>query len=390
MVAPGDAEPDVGTRDLGVDAGPDGGPDAELPDEGPVDLGSNDAAPDDLGPVDADDVDADPADLGPNDSGALDANPQDAGPDVGVDGGGFDLGFPDGGGFDVGPIDVGPICDPVSGLPCLPPGICHWPAPLDLGLCEPVVQPLGFEAPCDLADDQCGVGLTCLFLSGEPAPSCHRVCNLGSGQACGNLVGNAPSYVCGSISGSQVFGACLPAGALCDPLQPACPPNQVCSFLAGQTSCEPAGTAQLGQACSLSQNCAAGQGMCFDTGSGGYCRLVCDPAGPPSCGPSANCVGITGQNYGACLPIGCSPFSSPCPAGQVCSAASGTLECRNAGAGQPGDPCSVALECATGVICVSLGPGGGQCFEPCDPNNPCSSPGAACLNITGLDFGVCF
>ncbi|MBK6683619.1 MAG: hypothetical protein IPG45_04045 [Deltaproteobacteria bacterium] len=386
-----DADLDAAVNDSGLDGAVDGGLDAEVPDQGPLDQGAGDAEPSDLGPGDGDLLDADPADLGPNDLGPLDANPQDTGPDVG----GLDLGFPDGGGLDGGgldggPIDVGPLCDPVSGVPCVSPNICHWPAPLDLGLCEPVQQALGFEAPCDQADDQCGLGLTCLFLSGEPAPSCHRVCNLGSGQSCSNLSGNAFFYVCGSISGSQVFDACLPTGTLCDPLQPACPANQVCSFLAGQTSCEPAGTAQLGQACSLGQNCATGQGMCFDTGSGGFCRLVCDPAGAPSCGPQSSCVSITGQNYGACLPIACSPFSSPCPGGQVCSAASGNLECRNAGSGQPGDPCSVALECGTGVICVSLGPGGGQCFEPCDPNNPCSSPGATCLNITGLDFGVCF
>lgn len=374
--------------DLGPDAGPDAGLDAEAPDEGPADQGGADADAPDVGPDDAAPLDADPLDLGPDDLG-LDGGLPDAAPDVGVDAGGPDLGFPDGGALDGGPVDVGPVCNPVAGLPCLPPQVCHWPAPQDFGLCEPVQQPLGFEAPCDLSDDQCGAGLTCLFLSGEAAPSCHRVCTLGSGLPCPSLSGSAPSYVCGSISGSQVYGACLPAGNLCDPLQPNCPANQVCSFLAGQTSCEPAGTAQLGQPCALSQNCAPGQGMCFDTGSGGYCRQVCDPAGPSSCGAQSTCVGITGENYGACLPIACSPFSNPCPAGQVCSAASGNLECRNAGPGQPGDACSAALECGTGVICVSLGPSGGQCFEPCDPNNPCS-PGGTCLNITGLDFGVCF
>lgn len=383
---------DLGTGDSGVDTGVvvDGGEDAAIVDGAgldaePTDTLDSDAGPSDQGPTEVG-VDVGNPDGGPSDVGGPDGGPTDLGaPDVGnADGGPFDLGIPD-----VGNLDAGTFCDPVAGGPCFPPGACHWPAPLDFGVCQPVAPPpLGFEAPCDLGNDQCGVGLTCMFLQGEAAPSCHRVCYLSSGQGCENLQGSAPSYTCGSISGSQNYGACLPAGTLCDPLAPVCPAGAVCTFIASQTSCEPAGPGQLGDPCSLSQNCAAGQGMCFDTGNGGFCRQVCDPATPGPCGPGANCVGITGQPYGACFPIGCTAFSNPCPNGQTCSSLTGSLECRPAGPGQPGDTCDLNNECQSGAICLLIGGNTGQCFDPCDANNPCTQ--GQCFTITGLDFGVCF
>lgn len=375
------------------------------PDAGPpADAGASDASP----ALDAARADAGPADAGPADAGGLDASAPDAAPpdaagDAAVDAGPSDAGPPDTGAPDAGPPDTGapdagprpdagpePMCNPVSGVGC--PGtadFCLWDPRFDLRSCGPPNGNVGLEVPCNEALQNCAPGHACVRTGNQPAPECHRVCDVfAGGLSCQGLNGRHPLYNCSVINGSRQYGVCLGRGTFCDPLAPACPSGEVCSFDgAGQTTCQPAGSTSRDQACSVVANCAPGQGICIDLGSGGFCRLACDPATSGTCGSSARCVQITGRPFGVCLPVSCNPFTSPCPSGFVCSAVTGPVECRPAGGVGIGGACGPNQECAAGV-CVALSSAGPRCEQPCDANNPCAAP-AACVTLNGFGFGVC-
>lgn len=386
-VAAPDAQVVADAGEVGADAQADAGeamPDAAGPDDAAVD-----------GSVG---LDAAPADSGAPDTGPQDTGPTDAAADAGLpdtgpgDTGGADSGPADTGAPDAGRPDAGPDanCNPVDTTGC-PAGaaFCLWDPRNDRRSCDLAQGNLVLEQGCDVAAQDCAPGFACTQTAGQSQPECHRVCDVfAGGLSCQNLMGRHPVYNCSVINGSQQYGVCLGRGSFCDPLGPPCPTGEVCSFTGqNQTTCSPQGTAQRDQPCNLASNCAANQGLCIDLGSGGNCRLACDPNQMNPCGANARCTQITGQSFGVCLPVACQPFTNPCPSGSVCSAANGPVECRPAGVAPLGGACSAAMECAAPGVCVDLG-AGDRCEQPCDANNACVAP-QVCLTLTGFGFGVC-
>lgn len=381
----------VSTSGTPTDAGSavDAAVDAGLSDSGPADVGPLDtgAAPD-SGPNDTGMMaDAAMADAGPADTGVPDVGPNDVGP---IDAGRADAGTVDSGVADAGRPDAGPnaMCNPVDGTGC-GSDFCLWDPRVDHRSCGPSPGGLVLEQGCDESLQNCAPGFACLQTTGQNAPDCHRVCDVFTGGlSCQNLMGRHPIYNCSVINGSQQYGVCLGRGSYCEPLGAPCPATEVCSFgQGGQTTCATAGTTQRDQPCDINANCALNEGICTNLGSGSYCRLACNPAQMGSCGATARCTQLTGENFGVCLPTTCQPFTAPCPVGSVCSPSAGPIECRPEGTAAIGAGCSAAMECAAPGLCVDLG-AGQRCEQPCDVNNPCTSP-QACVNLIGFGFGVC-
>lgn len=144
---------DATVPDLGPDATSDAGPDARIPDSGPLDadvtdLGPADLGPGDLGPGDLGLVDLGPRDLGPSDLGPADLGPTDLGP--------ADLGPGDVGPPDLGPLDTGPTCVPGGGCPTGMLGPCASgtiSCASGMAACVPDVTPA--TETCNGRDDDC-------------------------------------------------------------------------------------------------------------------------------------------------------------------------------------------------------------------------------------------
>jgi hypothetical protein len=157
------------------------------------------------------------------------------------------------------------------------------------------------------------------------------------------------------------------------------------------TALPPAGTSQLGGACSWSRDCATDGGTSLacaldGTGlSGGLCTAACTSS---SCPSGSTCADLrsTPVNQQVCL-TSCSA-DGQCRAGWSCCAALGgclpSALCPAAAAGASGDLGNVcaAGSCASGEQCRT-GPGfpGGACTKTCVPGQAATCPSnGACVD----------
>jgi hypothetical protein len=273
--------------------------------------------------------------------------------------------------------------------------VCTLVATSSVAEClPPPANPKGFEQGCDQSAHDCHAGQSCVLISGEsPPPRCRKICRPGMDGDCAGLVGTGTQgYACLLLIGGR-YGMCIPKPRACEPFADTCPSGQVCTlFPVGETGCEPAGTAGLGQSCAQTA-CARG-GVCVDLGAGPHCAIPCDPANP-SCAGNSVCTGlisnVTNQplSFGYCQSFApCDPINDTCHAGDTCGLlAPGVTGCVPSSTATAGHAClGSPPSCARGDLCVDFG-SGPSCYVLCNQARPCVS--GSCFNLTRVTFGVC-
>ncbi len=175
---------------------------------------------------------------------------------------------------------------------------------------------------CDVFEQDCSAQETCFWYGDDPTGYCATSLGCGQDQACELQTGCVQGYI--SMEGlcrqycdpsgnevtcdaehmclpySETVGLCFPA---CDVLEQDC----------GDEACYPVGatrqgvclaslaTAQAGESCVATVQCAAGT-ACADEGGGVFaCRAFCDPA-LDACELGLQCQVSDGAEYGLCVP----------------------------------------------------------------------------------------
>ena len=163
-------------------------------------------------------------------------------------------------------------------------------------------------------------------------------------------------------SAPDAAGASCSSG-VCDPRADGeCGARDYCVFIGGVPTCaSDVGTAEPGEACMTSQECAAGL-ACFQRLGRGVCARVCCPGDDTACATPTRCVGSAALVDGSstdwwhCVgPRPCDPLdpAEVCEAEEGCYiiAVDGATDCRRAGDGAAGDPCGEQNDCAPGLFC---------------------------------------
>lgn len=175
----------------------------------------------------------------------------------------------------------------------------------------------------------------------------------------------------------------------------------------GTARCRNAGTGRDHDACSTSENCAAG----YQCAGVGICSRYC--ISDPDCeGGGGRCIYSYYTTTGSPMLIsdvrGCSTDCDPiartgCPAGFACylSPSGMTVSftmCFPIGSIAEGESCAVAEQCQAGLHCADVG-GGARCWRACryapaasdctaSPGTSCRRPGSPIV-IAGQEYGVC-
>jgi hypothetical protein len=195
--------------------------------------------------------------------------------------------------------DSGPVgpCDPFSGAGCPSDEKCtalYDDSKLALGCgskegdksegdeCAPTP-----ESGTQTGDD-CGDGLACFNLKGEPY-KCHRICpTSGTAHAC--PTGRICSLTFPSFPGLAGYGFCEPS---CKPLeQSGCASGEACYLSAKGAGCKAAGSAKIGDTCDPSKlnDCEPGSTCVTGLSNGNRCLAFCSTSGgSPSCSGGVAC-----------------------------------------------------------------------------------------------------
>ncbi len=310
------------------------------------------------------------------------------------------------GGMDAGIVDTGPTgpCNPVDGSGCTMGQLCAFVINLPEGLCQdPAAAPKQINAQCDINLRDCAAGLVCLQLTGDPMPTCRKVCNNGADSDCAGL---APTmgggqFNCAGLQNpatmmTAAYSYCRESTS-CEPWNDMCPMGQKCQQVAADAvGCGMEGMATAGMACQGPGGCVKGA-ICVNLGGGGQCYEACNATGGTCSDMNQRCGGLMngmGQPlpYGICQdrPMSCNPADDMCPMGQSCALTSQTeVGCLTEGTNGTGQPCGGAMGgCMRGHICVDTG-GGATCQVACDMANPCAM-GAMCnMGLGSFPFGIC-
>ncbi len=190
-----------------------------------------------------------------------------------------------------------------------------------------------------------------------------------------------------------------------------CPAGQGCYLTPmDERVCVPAGTADVGEACSGDEICSPGN-ICIDldgdAGSLTVCRAFCD-ADADCAGPGSLCLAtVTGTMQQICT-VDCDPIThAGCPAGTGCGifTQEGTgrrlTDCDPVGSGTQGSACTGGGDCAAGFDCIDVPTGGSQCLQLCrrspvggecapHAGTSCVRLGADGLVFNETEYGVCF
>ncbi|MBI4819161.1 MAG: hypothetical protein HY791_23015 [Deltaproteobacteria bacterium] len=351
-------------------------------------------------------------DVGPRNDGG--PNDQDAGPNPPQDGGNNNNNNNNAdGGPNPGMDATTPAaCNPIDGSGCPQDRTCVY-SPGTMGaLCvELEAAPKAFEAACDPGVQDCAAGYSCFSIR-QGESKCFKLCDANNGDAdCSGLAGADPTYECSVTINNSPWSICtgIPQSVMCSPLNDTCPQDQYCDRIgATATGCITAGTAQLGEACSLNNAMpCARAAVCMGLGADSpTCMKPCDAVANTGCGANESCTGIRigGERlgFGVCQgftpctvqPV---PANDTCPQGQACTTfgAAPTTACRPEGTGTQGADCSTD-PCARGFVCMSLNVGdppvstGFKCWQVCDITmmTPCGA--GACTGLDSYDFDICF
>jgi len=240
----------------------------------------------------------------------------DAGPDANGAGGNAGSGGSQGGSGGsggTGGTSTAAACDPFTNSGCASDKKCtalRSGSDLVLGCgskgsgaegdsCQPVLS------GSSQTGDDCGEGLACFALSGEPSATCRRICPItGSANAC-----PAGSLCNLGVPGLTDFAFCRTA-TTCLPLeQTGCLSGQSCYFASSGAQCAPTGTNAPGAGCNQANDCVGGS-TCLVIGASGVCSAFCSTAsgGTPSCTGAdtggSTCAALGGSsdeaNLGSC------------------------------------------------------------------------------------------
>ncbi len=228
--------------------------------------------------------------------------------------------------------------NPDSGLRLLDSGTDSGSAMMDAGTDSGPVRRCGPEGECDIGTaSSCGSGRGCMMIGSSTAGFMTQCFTAGAGTdgtPCTPMTAGecAEGFVCSdsesvcrkwccsdedclgtelqlclAFSNANGAGICTPpSGCILAP-QSGCEVGDGCyPIRAGQTGCAAAGTKNAGDACTATNECAAGSGCIGPEGSG-VCRQFCGTgitAGEPGSCPTGTCMTVTGfpSGFGACLP----------------------------------------------------------------------------------------
>jgi len=159
----------------------------------------------------------------------------------------------------------------------------------------------------DQSGDDCGDGLACFALSGEPSATCRRICPLsGTAHACPS--GELCSLI---VPGLDTLAFCRKV-VTCQPLeQTGCASGEACYFSTSGSYtgslCAKAGAKKPGDTCAAANDCVPGS-TCLIVGSG-VCSAFCstangnaDCSGASTGGDTCAALGGPGDeaNLGSC------------------------------------------------------------------------------------------
>lgn len=186
-------------------------------------------------------------------------------------------------------------CDPREDAECGATAACVLADRLPE--CADAVGALQAGEPC-ATELECAAGLAC-FRDGA-AGTCARVCCPGDPGACDDgMRCSADGVLVTGVATS--WGRCG-APRACDPRTPECPAREGCYIDYRSADCRLAGTAELGEACAVPEDCLPGF-HCAGIGAP-TCVRVCVLADPRSC-PSAEgtCVAqaYSPEGTGVCV-----------------------------------------------------------------------------------------
>jgi hypothetical protein len=147
---------------------------------------------------------------------------------------------------------------------------------------------------CNVASDDCGIGLSCVKETcGTALGRCRKFCRMDqdcpTGVYC--TMPSGPATVCGDVPAQS-----------CDPVTGAGCPSGLFCYVRGsnQTTCECPGTVAAGSQCGGDTDCSPGN-RCVTVGMGGkpLCFPVCSISGANTCPAGTGCMPI-GSTYGVC------------------------------------------------------------------------------------------
>lgn len=241
-----------------------------------------------------------------------------------------------------------------------------------VGACVPDTGSAQAGESCGEGDeDECSLRLFC---SQEPAGRiCRQFCDPEE-EGCPEGMECAPLEVVDPNGATADIGFCRPPVRTCE-RRADCEEDEVCRF----EICIPAqgsGGKGSGESCTEGDECATG--VCYDLG---VCSGTC--ATGDDCAPGTECVAVT-VNVGevtveerTCLP-GCDS-DAECPSNRFCNwllDATGeklisTCLGQAVGSKGPGEECTAALHCRSG-LCEMGSSGGGYCFGRCLFDEDCA------------------
>ncbi|MBR58242.1 MAG: hypothetical protein CMH54_09495 [Myxococcales bacterium] len=213
--------------------------------------------------------------------------------------------------------------------------------------------------------DRCEPGLQCLV-------RCVDVCSSNDGNADNpKCSSECPGEII-ELSAENGLGTCMPDGpyTMCNIFtQEGCAPTEGCYSVTGGHACITAGTIEIGESCTYTNDCVPGAG-CVNS----QCQLLCNAAEDApteeSCDERCEEMSfLTPQSWGVGLCVDAEPavpcdfWQQDCEPGTFCyyvSNGATCLEPNNQNA--EGEACQYIRDCAQGLVCAS---DTGTCVQPC-------------------------
>jgi hypothetical protein len=206
----------------------------------------------------------------------------------------------DGATADSGAPDTGmmmSVCDPVSETGCPANQSCFL-VPVSPTAIAPEchatsAMPANDGQSCMPQMENCKAGASCIQVTGDAMPVCHRVCHMGTSADC-MTAGSTVAATCVGLGGST-FGLCVPA---CNPVMDMCPGTEACALTGnGGTACAPGG-AQPGANCGQTGTCTKGHVCVGTSAANATCAQACDAT--HACPAGKMCQMLPGYMFGAC------------------------------------------------------------------------------------------
>jgi hypothetical protein len=207
---------------------------------------------------------------------------------------------------------IAPLCQPSSGSPCDP--ICQGGC--ECGRCNLVGTGLMCVPPgtkqrgdvCDVANDNCAPGNTCLAYCGAGKPArCYRFCGKGDVQD-PSLCGGNNCDISVNPGGQPEWKVCEPPLESCNPIgdnNDCVAPTTYGCYVGptGEPVCDCRGTVPGGAVCGFYNACLPGFScLALQAGQDALCFKTCLLL-TPDCPAATTCTPLPGNDtYGFCRP----------------------------------------------------------------------------------------